>query len=179
MDWGNLILFWALAGVVLFVLNFILFRFGFVRKLIYIVCSIILIVVGFEVNKLIKENTVMIGGSISWDNSNIDTLIVTSMVMLIMVLLMSVGDSLLDFEDAYEYDVDVMEFFGTYFFSVSEETVSVPSFLTYYAIATVVALIIYFVGIVWWKWFWTFGVVGCIALGYELIIKPILLKFSA
>ena len=177
MDWGNLILFWIIAAVVLLIVNFTLFRLGFIRKLLHIACSIILIICGFEVNKLLEKEAFMIGGSsLSWDNDNIDTLIMVSVIMLIMLVLISFGDSLLDFEESTDYDVDVTGFLGVYFFSVSEETVHFPSFFMYYGIATVVGLVTYFVFIFLLHWFWIFGVLGCIALAYELVVKPIILK---
>lgn len=177
MDWGNLALFWVLGAGVLFVLNLLLFRVGFIRKLLYIGSSVALIACGFELSKLLKEHSVLIGGStLSWENGNIDTLLVTCMIMLIMVLLMSVGDSLLDFEEGTDYGIDVTEFLGTYFFSVSEERISIPSFFIYYAGASVIAILVYYIFVFWAKWFSVFGVIGCVALGYLFIIKPILIK---
>lgn len=179
MDWGNLILFWFIGAFVLLILNFILFRFAFVRKLIFIASSIVLIASGFSLGDMIKKNSTMIGGKLLWNTTDrIETLILMSVIMFIFVLLMSFGDSLLEFEECDEYDVSVTEFLGTYFFKVSEHAISVPSFFTYYAISTGISLVVYFVFISWFHVFNIFGIFGCIALGYLLIIKPILLKLA-
>ncbi len=179
MDWGNLILFWFIGMFILLILNVLLFRFALVRKLVYLVASIILIACGFNLGALLKKDSFLIGGStLSWDNSNIDTMIVFSVIMLILVLLMSIGDSLLDFEEDIGFNVNVSEFLGSYFFSVSEERITVPSFFTYYAVATVIALVIHYVCVIWLKWFNIFGILGCVALAYMIVIKPILIKLS-
>lgn len=178
MDWGNLILFWFISLAVLFILNFLLFRFSLIRKLITIGSGAILTLCGFEVNKLLKQYAYT-SGVFGWDNSNIDTLLVVSVIMLIIVLLMSFGDSLLDFEDTTFYSSNVVRSFGLYFISISEETVPVSTFFTSYAISTGVAIAIYFVAIHLLKWFWIFGVLGCIVLTYEILLKPILLSLGS
>lgn len=179
MDLGNAIFFWILSGVVLLVLNFILFRFGFVRKLITLASSIGLIIIGFDVSKRLKENAIYINGGVSWDDEVTVTLVTLCVVMVGIVLLMSFDDTLMDFEDGLQYDVEGFAFLGTYYITgVTVEHVEFPSFLTCYGIATAIAIVVYFVGIKLLKWFWMFGVFGIIALAWLVVIKPILLKVN-
>ncbi len=178
MEWGNVILLWLIGAVVLLILNFTLFRIGIIRKLVYIGLAILLIAVGFSFKTEVAKVVTNMGGKIEWNKGNkVPTLASFSTVILLFVTLLSFGDSLLDFDDSTEYNVDFFSFLGTYFFRVSEETVSFPSFFTYYGISTVFALIVYLVGVCWLHWFAIYGIIGIIILVYIFIVKPILLKF--
>ncbi|MCH5179773.1 MAG: hypothetical protein J1F32_00965 [Erysipelotrichales bacterium] len=176
MDLGNLVLFWFLGALVLMILNFIFFRFAFIRKLVYAVCSVGLVAVGFS----LKEEIIKNGGELtSYRNNNIETLTTFSVILLLFVILMSFGDSLMDFSEETGYSVSGFELFGTYFFSISEETIEIADFFTYYAIATVGALAIWLICFVWFHWFAIFGILGCVALGFLFVLKPLLFRFAA
>lgn len=166
-----------MAGI-LSLLNFLLFRFAIVRKIVFALSSILLIACGFDVGGMLERESYKYAGShLGWDNSNIDTMILISSFMLLMAVLMTFGDSLLDFEESTEYNVDVSEFLGSYYLNVSEHTCAAPQFYIYYAISTAAAVLVYFLGIEWLRWFYIYGILGCIFLAYLVIIKPLILKF--
>ena len=177
MEWGNAILLWAIGAFVLLILNFTVLRFGFIRKALYIISTILLIAVGFSFNSEVAKVMTNMGGKIEWNiGNNVPSLATFSTIDLIFVILLSFGDSLSDFEDTTDYNVDVTSFLGVYFFKCSEEVVSVPSFFSYYLISTVAGLVVYIVGVCWLHWFAIYGIIGIIILAYIFVIKPILLK---
>lgn len=166
----NMILVWVIGGVALSVLNIFLFRFALARKIVCILCAIALIILGASYMNAV---------AFKYGEDTVNIMRAYCMGFLIMAVLMAFGDSLQDFDEVDEYRVGASEFMGVYFVSVSEERSSAPKFFLYYIISTAVAFAVLLLFIATLSWHKIFMIIGCIVLGYELILKPIILRIAA
>lgn len=159
--WPNLLLFIAIGFPIMLLLNFLLFRFSLIRKLLTVGAGVVLLLWG---------NFVMADPRYSDPTGPNAALCIFALAL---SLILACGDTLLDVEEGWDSSISVFEFLGVYYVEVSEERTETPAFVGIYFGANIIACIAHFVCFQWMSWVNFYTIMGIIIIGYTLLLKPV------